>query len=116
MSSPSLGLVRSFIVKCLEAYYPESLNVMLIHNPPWVFQGIWKLLGPMLDPVVRNKIEMTKSTDDLAVHIDRVRFCLDRREIPHLKLTIVGSDVGASCEAARRVKRLGVEVSADCAG
>lgn len=21
-----------FIVKCLEAYYPESLNVMLIHN------------------------------------------------------------------------------------
>lgn len=35
---------------------PESLNVMLIHNAPWVFQGIWKLLAPMLDPVVRAKI------------------------------------------------------------
>ncbi|ORY89291.1 CRAL-TRIO domain-containing protein [Leucosporidium creatinivorum] len=60
-----------FIVKCLEAYYPESLNVMLIHNAPWVFQGIWKLLGPMLDPVVRNKISMTKSTDDLVVHVPK---------------------------------------------
>jgi hypothetical protein len=78
-----------FIVKCLEAYYPESLNVMLIHNAPWVFQGIWKLLGPMLDPyvlplphrdsilmrwihsVVRNKVEMTKNTEDLQVHIDK---------------------------------------------
>lgn len=60
-----------FIVKCLEAYYPESLNVMLIHNAPWVFQGIWKLLGPMLDPVVRNKIAMTKSIDDLVVHVPR---------------------------------------------
>ncbi|GAA5959310.1 hypothetical protein JCM21900_003925 [Sporobolomyces salmonicolor] len=60
-----------FIVKCLEAYYPESLNVMLIHNAPWVFQGIWKLLAPMLDPVVRNKIQMTKSTDDLLQHIPK---------------------------------------------
>ncbi|GAA5948075.1 hypothetical protein JCM3765_007099 [Sporobolomyces pararoseus] len=60
-----------FIVKCLEAYYPESLNVMLIHNAPWVFQGIWKLLAPMLDPVVRNKIQMTKSTNDLIEHIPK---------------------------------------------
>lgn len=60
-----------FIVKCLEAYYPESLNVMLIHNAPWVFQGIWKLLAPMLDPVVRNKVEMTRSTEDLVVHIPK---------------------------------------------
>lgn len=27
-----LTSLPSFIVKCLEAYYPESLNVMLIHN------------------------------------------------------------------------------------
>ncbi|KAK4054517.1 hypothetical protein OIV83_001011 [Microbotryomycetes sp. JL201] len=60
-----------FIVKCLEAYYPESLNVMITHNAPWVFQGIWKVLSPMLDPVVRNKIQMTKNTDDLCVHIPK---------------------------------------------
>ncbi|GAA6054266.1 hypothetical protein JCM3770_005151 [Rhodotorula araucariae] len=60
-----------FIVKCLESYYPESLSVMLIHNAPWVFQGIWKVLGPMLDPVVRNKIQMTKTTEDLCQHIPK---------------------------------------------
>ncbi|KAM0791313.1 hypothetical protein ACM66B_005785 [Microbotryomycetes sp. NB124-2] len=60
-----------FIVKCLEAYYPESLNVMIVHNAPWVFQGIWKILAPMLDPVVRNKIQMTKNTDDLVEFIPK---------------------------------------------
>ncbi|KAL8278214.1 hypothetical protein RQP46_009387 [Phenoliferia psychrophenolica] len=60
-----------FIVKCLEAYYPESLNVMAIHSAPWVFQGIWKILYPMLDPVVRQKVEMTKNAEDLIVHIPK---------------------------------------------
>ncbi|KAK4056712.1 hypothetical protein OIO90_002264 [Microbotryomycetes sp. JL221] len=60
-----------FIVKCLEAYYPESLNVMIIHNAPWVFQGIWKVLGPMLDPVVRNKIFMSKNEKDLLEYIPK---------------------------------------------
>ena len=43
--------------------------MIIIHNAPWVFQGIWKLLAPMLDPVVRNKVEFTKSTHELEVHI-----------------------------------------------
>ncbi|SOV08198.1 related to CSR1 - phosphatidylinositol transfer protein [Ustilago sp. UG-2017a] len=54
-----------FIVKCLEAYYPESLGVLYIHNAPWIFSGIWKLLSPMLDPVVRSKIKFTKKPEDL---------------------------------------------------
>jgi hypothetical protein len=58
-----------------------------------VFQGVWKLISPMLDPVVRAKVQFTKKTvlnppfflfcfsyldsdpvrnqSDLAVHIDR---------------------------------------------
>lgn len=27
---------RSYLTKCLEAYYPESLNVVMIHEAPWV--------------------------------------------------------------------------------
>ncbi|KIS72077.1 uncharacterized protein UMAG_11430 [Mycosarcoma maydis] len=54
-----------FIVKCLEAYYPESLGTLYIHNSPWIFSGIWKLLGPMLDPVVRSKVKFTKKPEDL---------------------------------------------------
>ncbi|KAI7939576.1 hypothetical protein MJO29_014312 [Puccinia striiformis f. sp. tritici] len=59
-----------FIVKCLESYYPESLNALIVHNAPWVFQGLWKIIGPMIDPVVRAKIQMTKTAEDLKVHID----------------------------------------------
>ncbi|PWN53091.1 hypothetical protein IE53DRAFT_384440 [Violaceomyces palustris] len=54
-----------FIVKCLEAYYPESLGTLYIHNAPWIFHGIWKLLGPMLDPVVRSKVKFTKKPSDM---------------------------------------------------
>ncbi|TDL16873.1 CRAL/TRIO domain-containing protein [Rickenella mellea] len=59
-----------FIVKCLEAYYPESLNILFIHNAPWIFQGIWKILGPMIDADVRAKVHFTRSPEDLKVHID----------------------------------------------
>lgn len=45
-----------YIVKCLEAYFPESLHQLIIYKAPWIFSGIWKILGPMLDPVVRSKV------------------------------------------------------------
>lgn len=28
-----------FILKCLEAYFPESLGILYIHNAPWIFSG-----------------------------------------------------------------------------
>lgn len=45
-----------YILKCLEAYFPESLHTLVIYKAPWIFSGIWKILGPMLDPVVRSKV------------------------------------------------------------
>lgn len=29
-----------FMIQCFEANYPESLGVVLVHNAPWVFQGL----------------------------------------------------------------------------
>lgn len=79
-----------FIIKCFEANYPESLGLLLIHNAPWVFAseyislrtssshrkrishfkiGIWKIIQPMLDPVVAQKVQFTKSTADLEKYI-----------------------------------------------
>jgi hypothetical protein len=73
----------------------KKLTGTISSPAPWVFQGIWKLLAPMLDPVVRNKIvrrssaseeetaelthssssqQMTKSTNDLVEHIPKVSF------------------------------------------
>ena len=32
-----------FMVQCFEANYPESLGAVLVHNAPWVFQGMHSL-------------------------------------------------------------------------
>lgn len=53
------------ILKILEAYYPETLYKLYIHNAPWIFQGIWKMLRPMLDPVVREKIVFSSRGSDI---------------------------------------------------
>jgi hypothetical protein len=29
-----------FMIKCFEANYPESLGAVLVHNAPWIFQGM----------------------------------------------------------------------------
>jgi len=29
-----------FMIKCFEANYPESLGAVLVHNSPWLFQGL----------------------------------------------------------------------------
>lgn len=59
----------AYIVKCLEAYYPESLAILLVHNAPWVFNAIWRILRPLLDPVVRQKVEFTKNVNALTEYI-----------------------------------------------
>ncbi|KAJ5951215.1 uncharacterized protein N7479_009628 [Penicillium vulpinum] len=60
-----------FILKCFEANYPESLGQMLVHNAPWVFSGIWKLIHGWMDPVVASKVHFTRSIADLDKFIPR---------------------------------------------
>ncbi|KAF9584101.1 hypothetical protein BGW38_007579 [Lunasporangiospora selenospora] len=54
-----------FIIQCFEAYYPESLGNIMIHNSPFVFWGVWKVIEPWLDPVVAAKIRFTSYDTDL---------------------------------------------------
>ncbi|KAG6003855.1 hypothetical protein E4U21_001654 [Claviceps maximensis] len=50
-----------FMIQCFEANYPESLGVVLVHNAPWVFQGIWRIVRGWLDPVVASKVKFTNN-------------------------------------------------------
>ncbi|RLL97793.1 hypothetical protein CFD26_107094 [Aspergillus turcosus] len=60
-----------FIIKCFEANYPESLGVLLIHNAPWVFSSIWRLIRGWMDPVIVAKVQFTKNIDELEKFISR---------------------------------------------
>lgn len=55
-----------YVVKCLEAYFPESLHTLVIYKAPWIFSGIWKILSPLLDPVVRSKVVFMSKPEECA--------------------------------------------------
>ncbi|KAF9900044.1 hypothetical protein EC991_007960 [Linnemannia zychae] len=59
-----------FLVQCFEAYYPESLGILIIHKAPLVFWGVWKIIEPWLDPVVASKIRFTRGDKELTEIID----------------------------------------------
>ncbi|KIV99890.1 hypothetical protein, variant [Verruconis gallopava] len=59
-----------FMIKCFEANYPESLGVVLVHNAPWIFNTVWKIIRGWLDPVVASKIHFTNNLKDVQEFID----------------------------------------------
>lgn len=61
----------SYMVRCFESHYPESLGILFVHKAPWIFSGIWRIVRKWLDPVVASKIVFTNNVDDLAKKIDR---------------------------------------------
>ncbi|PLW18911.1 hypothetical protein PCANC_12816 [Puccinia coronata f. sp. avenae] len=61
----------SFMISTLESYYPETLNHQIIHNAPWIFQGLWKAISTMIDPVVRSKVLFTSKNEDLFKLVDK---------------------------------------------
>ncbi|KAI9368545.1 CRAL-TRIO domain-containing protein [Aspergillus egyptiacus] len=59
-----------FIIECFQDNYPESLGTLLIHNAPWIFSGIWKIIKGWMDPVIVSKVHFTNSAKDLSKFID----------------------------------------------
>lgn len=69
MSNMDFSQVK-FLVNCFQSFYPESLGKCYIVGAPWIFWTAWKLIKPLLDPVVSSKIFFLKS-EELVNHIDR---------------------------------------------
>lgn len=67
------GSFVKFLVQCFEAYYPESLGILIIHKAPLVFWGVWKIIEPWLDPVVASKIRFTRGDKELTDVIEAER-------------------------------------------
>ncbi|GAK66304.1 phosphatidylinositol transporter protein [Moesziomyces antarcticus] len=58
-----------FMAKTMESFYPETLARVYVHGAPWIFKPIWSILRPLLDPVVRDKVHLTWSVDELSDHV-----------------------------------------------
>ncbi|KAJ1908658.1 hypothetical protein IWQ60_011595 [Tieghemiomyces parasiticus] len=69
MANMDFNFVK-ILIRCLEAYYPESLGSLLIYNAPWIFPGIWRMISPMLDAVVASKVQFITSKKQFQDYID----------------------------------------------
>lgn len=67
-SSLDIGVLQ-FMVHALQSFYPEILGQCFIKDAPWIFNGFWTLVRPLLDPVVANKIVFVKQAT-LPTYID----------------------------------------------
>ncbi|KAJ1862995.1 phosphatidylinositol transfer protein csr1 [Coemansia sp. RSA 2703] len=69
--------VKTFL-KFLEAYYPECLGICIVYNGPWWFSGVWKLISPLLDPVVASKVQFAQKPESLFKFIDEKQLLQSR--------------------------------------
>ncbi|KAJ1959848.1 phosphatidylinositol transfer protein csr1 [Dipsacomyces acuminosporus] len=58
------------LISLLANYYPETLGILILHVNSWVFTGIWSVISPFIDPVVKSKIVMAKTVKDIEPYID----------------------------------------------
>lgn len=59
-----------FLVTALEANYPECLGSIWVHNAPWIFNTVWKIIKGWLHPDIAKKIHFTNSVEDLNFFVD----------------------------------------------
>jgi hypothetical protein len=67
--APPMSTSR-FTLDVLQKHYPERLHRGYICNPPWIFQGFWKLVYPFIDPVTKQKICFCTSSKDFQKVMD----------------------------------------------
>ncbi|KAJ2803592.1 hypothetical protein H4S07_004421, partial [Coemansia furcata] len=64
-----LDLVR-VLISLLSSYFPETLGIMILFTTSWFFMGLWTVIAPFIDPVVKSKIVMVRSTREITPYID----------------------------------------------
>ncbi|CAI5510293.1 unnamed protein product [Closterium sp. Naga37s-1] len=66
--SPLMKTSRE-VLHILQNHYPERLGAAILFDPPYIFQGLWKVIRPFIDPVTFQKIKFVyrKSAPSLKV-------------------------------------------------
>jgi len=54
--NPSFGTAKT-VLNIFQMHYPERLAESLIINVPFLIQAFFKMIGPFMDPVTRNKLK-----------------------------------------------------------
>jgi len=52
-----------FLVSTLTRFYPERIAALVLYNAPWVFNGFWTLVKPLLDEHVTSVIHFANGEE-----------------------------------------------------
>jgi hypothetical protein len=74
----AVGFLKE-LTKIDQHYYPENMRTMLLCNGGWTFNGLYKVIRPLLDPRVQKKIQFVNNPDQVAAWID-----LDQVPVTHI--------------------------------
>lgn len=58
------------LLKMFQIFYPESLGLLLVHNAPWVYEGVYNIIKHWMEPCVTSKFKFTKNLKELSQYID----------------------------------------------
>lgn len=79
--SVPLSTVRE-VAYVLQTMYPERLKVAILYDPPRIFEGLWTLVKPFLDPKTFKKVKFVYNSKPESVKLVEAFFDLDVLEVP----------------------------------
>ncbi|KAI9351286.1 CRAL-TRIO domain-containing protein [Obelidium mucronatum] len=60
-NAPPVSFITQFL-GITEKHYPERLGAAIVLNPTWFIWGLYRLVSPFLDPVVKSKVFFATTT------------------------------------------------------
>ncbi|XP_071693559.1 CRAL-TRIO domain-containing protein C23B6.04c-like [Rutidosis leptorrhynchoides] len=68
------------IVNVLQNHYPERLAIIVLYNPPKMFQAFFKVLSYFIDPKTYLKIKFVYPNDKVSIEL--MKSCFDTENLP----------------------------------
>ncbi|KAK9757544.1 hypothetical protein RND81_01G169300 [Saponaria officinalis] len=79
LSNISMKVAKE-LAHIVQNYYPQSLGVAILYNPPWIFEQFYKMVKPFLEARIRDKVKFVYANDSSTMKIMEDLFDMEQFE------------------------------------